>query len=132
MRNSIRNFIIKVSYNTKFMIISYIVLAAVAFSLAFICKKAFIAFTPIFLMIPFEAVRNTSQDTVNRNNLILICLADYHLWSNLIVYGPLIVSIDSHFPFTWLTAILYIIIIFLLAIFLPERIAKLFQKKLKK
>lgn len=130
MRNSIRNFIIKVSYNKKLMVISYIVLAAVAFSLAFIFKKAFIAFLPIFIMIPFEAVHNTSQDTVNKNNLLLICLADYHFWSNLIVYGPLIVCIDSHL-FTWLTAILYIIIIFLLAIFLPERIAKLFQKKLR-
>ena len=131
MRNSIRNFIIWISYNTRRLIITYIVAIVIAFLFAFISKKAYIAFFPIILMIPFWVIHDTNIDIVNRNNLFIICLANSRTWADLIAYTPLIWATDLKIPFSWSTLIIYIAVILLLLYLVPKRVSAFFKKKLK-
>ena len=131
MRNSLRNLIIRISYSTKLLLISYIVAILIALVFAFISKKACIAFIPLVLAIPFWAIRDTNIDIVKRNNLFLVCLANPKSWADLIAYTPLILVTDLKIPFPWFTLIIYIVVILLLLFFIPKRISKIFKKMLK-
>ena len=131
MRNSLKNLIIRISYNTKLLLITYIIAIVVAFTLAFIFKKAFAAFFPLILMIPFWAIRDTNIDIVNRNNLFMVCLANSRTWADLIAYAPLLWVTDLKIPFSWFTLIIYIAVILLLLYLVPKRASTFFKKKLK-
>ncbi len=131
MRNSLRNFVIRVSYNKKLLTITYIVSAVIAFLFAIIFKKSCIAFLPLILMIPFGAVRDTNIDIVNRNNLFIICLSKSRTWADLVTYTPLILVTDLKIPFSWFTLIICIAVILLLLYLVPKRVSAFFKKKLK-
>lgn len=131
MKKNFREGIIWLSSGKIYYIIN-ITCMAITLMLAFFANDFFTFIIPLIPLSLINAIHDTNKETIQKNKILLICLASYFTWEFLF-YLLLIVTLlfFKSLVSNWLSILILILFFVFLLTFVSSKIANFFKKKLK-
>ena len=131
MKKNFREGIIWLSSGKIYYIIN-ITCMAITLMLAFFANDFFTFIIPLIPLSLINAIHDTNKETIQKNKILLICLASYFTWEFLF-YLLLIVTLlfFKSLVSNWLSTLILILFFVFLLTFVSSKIANFFKKKLK-